>query len=84
MSFGIDSKKEKSEEGQFFEALKDAHVEPLEGSEYEKNDTLDKYIYEPISPIKKNTPHILKTFLSFQRFLVYIFFCICCFDQVHN
>ena len=48
MSFRL-SREEEIPTNDFFEALKNAHVEPLEGSEYEKNDTLDKYIYEPIN-----------------------------------
>ena len=39
-------------------------MEPLEGSEYEKNDTLDNYIYEQITPIKKITHHNFKKPLS--------------------
>ena len=59
MSLGIPI----SPKNDFLTALKIAHVEPLKGSEYEKNDTLDKYIFEPILP-KKFTPHEFKPLLS--------------------
>ena len=56
------------EEDDFFEALAYAHVEPLPGSEYQINDTLDdtlnKYIFEPITPVKKVKPSVFTPHLS--------------------
>jgi hypothetical protein len=60
MSLGIPI----SPKNDFLTALEKAHVEPLKGSEYTKNDTLDKYIFEPIPPIKKFTPREFKPLLS--------------------
>ena len=52
------------EENIFFQALKNADVKPLKGSEYKKNDTLDKYIFEPITPVKKVKPPVFTPHLS--------------------
>ena len=60
MSLGIPI----SPKNDFFTALENGYVEPLKGSEYEKNDTLDKYIFEPILPIKKFTHREFKPLLS--------------------
>jgi len=60
MSLGIPI----SPKNDFLTALKDAHMEPLKGSEYTKNDTLDKYIFEPILHIKKFIPREFKPLLS--------------------
>jgi hypothetical protein len=60
MSLGIPI----SPKNDFLTAFSNAHVEPLKGSEYTKNDTLDKYIFEPILPIKKFIPREFKSLLS--------------------
>ena len=60
MSLGIGSKVTIKPEYDFFKALELADVRPLPGSEYQINDTLDdtlnKYIFEPITPVKKFKP----------------------------
>ena len=62
MSFGRGSKTTTPEE-EFFKALELADVTPLPGSEFQ-DATLEKYIFEPISPIKKFTPYDFKPILS--------------------
>ena len=66
MSFGIAISAPREQD--FFKALAYAHVEPLPGSEYQINDTLDdtlnKYIFEPITPVKKVKPSVFTPHLS--------------------
>ena len=58
--------------GNFYESLHDAHVEPLPESVFIKNDnTLDKYIFEPVVPTSINkmtsTSTIFKPILKCRR-----------------
>lgn len=70
MSFGIGSKTStktatpEEEDDDFFYALKNATTEFLPDSMIQDNTTLEKYIFEPISPIKKFTPYDFKPILS--------------------
>jgi hypothetical protein len=72
MSLGIGSKiattitttSAPEKEDDFFYALKYATTEFLPDSTIQDNTTLEKYIFEPISPIKKFTPYIFKPLLS--------------------
>ena len=51
-------------EEDFFYALKNATTEFLPDSTIQDNTTLEKYIFEPVSPIKKFTPYDFKPLLS--------------------
>jgi len=72
MSLGIGSKiattitttSAPEKEYDFFYALKYATTEFLPDSTIQDNTTLEKYIFEPISPIKKFTPYNFKPLLS--------------------
>lgn len=67
MSLGIGSKIATTgpkKEDDFFYALKNATTEFLPDSTIQDNTTLEKYIFEPISPIKKFTPYNFKPLLS--------------------
>ena len=63
MSLGIGSKVTIKPEYDFFKALELAHVTPLHGSEFE-DANLEKYIFEPVNPVKKYAPQEFDTLLS--------------------
>ena len=64
MSSGIGSKITIKPEEDFFYALKNATTEFLPDSTIQDNTTLEKYIFEPISPIKKFTLYNFEPLLS--------------------
>jgi hypothetical protein len=63
MSLGIGSKITIKPQEDFFKALELADVTPLPGSEFE-DANLEKYIFEPVNPVKKYAPQEFNTLLS--------------------